>query len=96
LLFAENAKGQAAAATTVECELPQGTIQDLVHGMTIFVSKTGIEQAKLQEIQDFVNAYKLAQGIHLLHMQLESGHILKRVRGVEHWENLDINSGIGD
>ena len=73
LLFAENSKGLVAQGTaTVERELPQGTIQDLARGMTIFISKTGIEQAKLQEIQDFVNAYKLAQEIHTLHVQLES------------------------
>lgn len=73
LLFAENAKGLVGQGTaSVERELPQGTIQDLVRGMTIFISKTGIEQAKLQEIQDFVNAYKLAQEIHALHEQLEN------------------------
>ena len=73
LLFAENDKGLVWQGTaTIERELPQGTIQDLVRGMTIFISKTGIEQTKLQEIQDFVNAYKLAQEIHALHAQLES------------------------
>ena len=103
MLFAENAKGlvgQAAAATAVERELPQGTIQDLVRGMTIFISKTGIEQAKLQEIQDFVNAYKLAQEIHALHVQLESAaHPDFQVggRGGERWEDLHlVNRGTGD
>lgn len=67
LLFTE-AEGEGAAQ---ERELPQGTLQDLVRGMTIFINKTGIERAKQIELQSFVQSYKLAQQIHELHMQLE-------------------------
>ena len=55
----------------VERELPQGTLQDLVRGMTIFINKTGIDKAKLNELQGFVKCYKLAQQIHFLHLDLE-------------------------
>lgn len=57
--------------STEERELPQGTLQDLVRGMTIFINKTGIEKAKLNELQGFVQSYTLAQQIHSLHLELE-------------------------
>lgn len=56
----------------MERELPQGTIQDLVRGMTIFISKTGVEKEKLEKMNHFVKAYTLAQDIHALHCLLEN------------------------
>jgi hypothetical protein len=67
-LFTETATKEE---TAVERELPQGTLQDLVRGMTIFINKTGIDKIKLNELQDFVLSYKLAQQIHQLHVELE-------------------------
>lgn len=68
LFFAEK---DGEAGKIIERELPQGTLQDLVRGMTIFINKTGIDKPKLSELQGFVNSYKLAQKIHSLHMDLE-------------------------
>jgi hypothetical protein len=43
-----------------------------VSGVTIFISKIGIEQAKQQELQDFLKTYTLAQDIHSLHLSLQN------------------------
>ena len=67
LLFSEADNKDAK----VDRELPQGTLQDLVRGMAIFINKTGIDKNKLNELQGFVQCYKLAQQIHLLHLELE-------------------------
>ncbi len=56
-------------------ELPNANLQDLVCGMTIFISQDTIKKDNLSELTNFVHLYKKAQEVHKLRLLLEdAGH----------------------